>query len=93
MQGNLLTFTETGNKRVVWLMTQQPDIGVVVYTDKGASVSIGSFANIQPILKNTEIFEGTVRLSNSNQEKKEKDKKDFTFKVDPPENKIPKLFV
>jgi hypothetical protein len=93
MQGNLLTFVENENKQVVWLMTQEPNIGVVVYADKGSSVSVGSFANIQSVIEKTEIFDGNVRLSNSDQLVKEKNKKDFTFKIDPSNNKTPKMFI
>lgn len=83
-QGKLITSFEPNGGKTVWLMTQQPHVGVAVYCEK-STVTVGTVSHIQKISEYGEIFEGTVHLSCTN-EKKQIENVKYTFKVNPIEH-------
>lgn len=82
-QGKLIFLPEPSGGSTVWLLTQQPNIGVAVYSNK-SNVTIGTISHIRNATEHGEIFEGTVHLSCTDHNKNSiKERVKYTFRVDP----------
>lgn len=82
-QGKLILSFDSNGGKTVWLLTQQQDIGVAVYSEKSA-VTIGTVSHISRLIEHGQVFEGTVHLSGAAKNKIPETVK-YTFKVDPVE--------
>lgn len=83
-QGKLILSLEPNGGKSVWLLTQQQDIGVAVYSEK-SNVTIGTVSHIKRLIEYGELFEGTVHLSGAAKNKPTETVK-YTFKVEPTED-------